>query len=142
MIMSRLELVDQSTSGTVIRMFLVICPALVLGTIVGSLVVVSNTSLAQTPHAGVLAFVFGGLIAGVAAGLLIGPPLEARQPTIIAAVIDVLVLGALAVYTLATAAHLSQQPIAWAEVPLLILIGAALQVAATRAIWALTERRR
>ncbi|MBO0810946.1 MAG: hypothetical protein J2P23_02750 [Microlunatus sp.] len=140
--MSRLELLDQSAPGTVARLFLVICPALVIGTLLGSVLVVLNTSLARTPHAGVLAFVIGGIIGGVAAGLLIGPPLEARRPTVIAAVIDVLVLGAFAIYTLATAARVSGQPIAWAELPLLTLTGAALQVLTMRVIWGLSERQR
>lgn len=140
--MARLEIVDESTTGTVIRLFLVICPALVIGTVLGSLLVMSNASLARTPHAGVLSFVVGGLIAGVAAGLLIGPPQLSGRPTIIVIVIDLLVVGALAIFTLSSAARVIHGSIDWMEVPILLLAGTVLQVAITRVIWALSDRRR
>lgn len=140
--MARLEIVDESATGTVVRLFLVICPALVIGTILGSLVVVSNASLARTPHAGVLSFVLGGLIAGVAAGLLIGPPQLSGRPTLIIIGIDLLVVGMLAILSLSSAAKLTREPIAWLEMPILVLAGTVLQVAVTRVIWALSDRYR
>lgn len=140
--MSRLEIAEDSAPGTVIRLFVVICPALVIGSLIGSGALATSRALVDSGHGDIVAYLIAGLIAGAATGLLIGPPRIATGPTIIAAVIGLLVLTAVAVYTLASVSHVIDRPINWAQLPAPVLAGTAVQVVLTRVIWALSERTR
>ncbi|QDP96611.1 hypothetical protein FOE78_12440 [Microlunatus elymi] len=124
-----------------VRMFLVVCPALIAGTLLSSLILGNLRAIGRVPYSGYAVVVIAGFAAGVAAGLIV-QRVSLLPQLITAAVVDVVILGGILMYAAGQVVRKALLPLPWATVLIGVPVGTAIQLLTLCATWRLKDRQR